>query len=208
MIVFAHKNGFQCAIHAVGDRAITACVDGFVQARQAEPKELRHYLVHCDLITDSDIRRVAANDIGVSAQPILKWVFSDAVDSVLGLERVGAAIPPALAPGRRGAREPVVGRTCDGARLAAGCGGGRTAQVEGHGNGAGAGAENHGAGGHPPVHDGRAPGRTTWSTARVFGARTARRLLRSRPGHPFCAGGGYPCYPQRGDRGRRTHRLR
>ena len=35
MIVFAHKNGFQCAIHAVGDRAITACVDGFVQARQA-----------------------------------------------------------------------------------------------------------------------------------------------------------------------------
>jgi predicted amidohydrolase YtcJ len=93
MILFAHKNGFQCAIHAVGDRAITACVDGFVLAQQAEPKELRHYLVHCDLINDFDIKRVAAHSIGVSAQPILKWVFSDAVDSVLGLERAERQFP-------------------------------------------------------------------------------------------------------------------
>ncbi len=54
---------------------------------------MRHYLVHCDLITDSDIRRVAAHNIGVSAQPILKWVFSDAVDSVLGLKRAERQFP-------------------------------------------------------------------------------------------------------------------
>jgi predicted amidohydrolase YtcJ len=93
MIVFAHRNGFQCGIHAVGDRAITACVDGILAAGKTEPRDLRHYLIHCDLISDADVGRVAANDIGVSAQPILKWVFSDAVDEVLGIERAERQFP-------------------------------------------------------------------------------------------------------------------
>ena len=43
MIGFAHRHGFQCAIHAIGDRAIEACVDGFVRAergRSARPAPL------------------------------------------------------------------------------------------------------------------------------------------------------------------------
>ncbi len=93
MIVFAHKSRFQCAIHAVGDRAITACIDGFIKAQEQDSVRLRHYLVHCDLITDSDIRRAAAHGIGVSTQPILKWVFSDDVDKVLGLDRSERQFP-------------------------------------------------------------------------------------------------------------------
>ena len=58
MIVFAHRHGFQCAIHAVGDRAIEACIDGFVRAQREEPRDLRHYLVHCDLVTPADIGRM------------------------------------------------------------------------------------------------------------------------------------------------------
>lgn len=86
IIRFAHRHGFQCGIHAIGGRAIEACIDGFLQAEAEEPKRLRHYLIHCDFISEDDIRRVAENDIGISAQPILKWLFSDAIDEVVGLE--------------------------------------------------------------------------------------------------------------------------
>ncbi len=87
MVAYAHKNGFQCAIHAVGDRAIEACIDGFLRAQAQDSQELRHYLVHCDLITVKDIRRVAENNIAICTQPVLKWVFSDAMDRALGVER-------------------------------------------------------------------------------------------------------------------------
>ncbi len=87
MVAYAHKNGFQCAIHAVGDKAIEACIDAFLGAQEQDSQELRHYLLHCDLITEKDIQRVAANNIGVGAQTILKWVFSDDMDKALGLKR-------------------------------------------------------------------------------------------------------------------------
>jgi predicted amidohydrolase YtcJ len=93
MIEFAHRHNFQCAIHAVGDRAIQACVDGFVRAESADPRGLRHYLVHCDLITPADIARVVQHGIGVSTQPILKWVFSDSIDQAIGLERSAWQFP-------------------------------------------------------------------------------------------------------------------
>jgi predicted amidohydrolase YtcJ len=87
MIEFAHRHNFQCAVHAVGDRAIEACVDGFVRAESADPRALRHYLVHCDLIRPADIARIVAHGVGVSTQPILKWVFSDSIDQAIGVER-------------------------------------------------------------------------------------------------------------------------
>jgi predicted amidohydrolase YtcJ len=93
MIGLAHRQGFQCAIHAVGDRAIEACVDGFARAQSEDPKALRHYLVHCDLITDADIRRLIDCGAGVSTQPILKWVFSDAIDGLLGITRSERQFP-------------------------------------------------------------------------------------------------------------------
>ncbi|MBN1459248.1 MAG: amidohydrolase [Armatimonadetes bacterium] len=93
MICFAHRSGFQCGIHAVGDRAIEACLDGFVRAQEQDSQRLRHYLIHGDLMSPGDIRRAAANDIGVSTQPILKWVFSHAVDEILGVERSARQFP-------------------------------------------------------------------------------------------------------------------
>ena len=87
MIGFAHRHNFQCVVHAVGDRAIEACVDGFVRAEGADPRRLRHYLVHCDLITPADIKRIVQYGVGVSTQPILQWVFSDSIDQAIGVER-------------------------------------------------------------------------------------------------------------------------
>ena len=93
MISFAHRHNFQCAIHAIGDRAIQTCVDGFVRAESTDPRGLRHYLVHCDLISPADIARIVKYGVGVSTQPILKWVFSDSIDQAIGVERSAWQFP-------------------------------------------------------------------------------------------------------------------
>ena len=87
MVALAHKSGFQVAIHVIGDRAITACIDAIEAAQGGEPGTLRHYLVHCDLATPADIQRMVRLNIGVSTQPILKWVFSDVIDQMIGIPR-------------------------------------------------------------------------------------------------------------------------
>jgi hypothetical protein len=87
MIVFAHTHGFQCGIHVIGDRAITACVDGIERAQKEKPWDLRHYLIHSDLVTPADIQRMVRLGVGVSTQPILKWVFSDVIDQMIGIPR-------------------------------------------------------------------------------------------------------------------------
>ncbi len=93
MIAFAHRHRFQCAVHVVGDRAIEACIDGFSRVMREDPRDLRHYLVHCDLVTPIDVGRLVELGIGVSTQPILKWVFSDAIDKMLGIERSERQFP-------------------------------------------------------------------------------------------------------------------
>lgn len=85
-IVFAHRQGFQCGIHVVGGRAIEASIDGFVRAQQEQPRDLRHYLIHCDFISETDVARAAKYDIGVCPQPILKWTFSDVMDRTVGVD--------------------------------------------------------------------------------------------------------------------------
>jgi hypothetical protein len=87
MIIYAHKHGFQVGVHAVGGRAIEACIDGFVRAEREEPRGLRHYVIHGDFITEEDIRRAAEYSIGVCAQPGIKWTVSDFMYKLVGEER-------------------------------------------------------------------------------------------------------------------------
>jgi predicted amidohydrolase YtcJ len=87
MVVFAHQHGFQCGIHVIGDRAITACIDGVERAMREKAWDLRHYLIHSDLVTPADIKRMVRLGMGVSTQPILKWVFSDVIDQMIGIPR-------------------------------------------------------------------------------------------------------------------------
>jgi predicted amidohydrolase YtcJ len=87
MIRFAHHHGFQVGAHAVGDRAIEACIDSFVKAEEEEPKGLRHYVIHGDFITDKDVQRAAQYHIGFCAQPAIKWTISDYMENLVGEER-------------------------------------------------------------------------------------------------------------------------
>jgi predicted amidohydrolase YtcJ len=92
-IVLAHRCGFQCGVHAIGGKAVEACIDGFIEAQRHDTRDLRHYVIHGDFISPADIERAARNNIGVSAQPILKWVFSDLMDRAVGQELSGWQSP-------------------------------------------------------------------------------------------------------------------
>jgi predicted amidohydrolase YtcJ len=87
MIVYGHKHGFQVGIHVCGDRAIDACVDGFIKAMQEQPWDARHYLIHSDFITAECIKRMAKYNIGVNALMPVKWTISDLMDNIVGEKR-------------------------------------------------------------------------------------------------------------------------
>jgi len=87
MIVHVNKHGFQLGIHATGDRAIDACVDGYIKALDEHPWDARHYIIHGDLATPECIKRMARYNIGVAVQSGIKWTISDFMDNLVGEKR-------------------------------------------------------------------------------------------------------------------------
>jgi predicted amidohydrolase YtcJ len=80
--------GVQVAVHVTGDRAVDATIDGFVKALQEKSgKDLRHYIIHGDFISDQTAKRMAEYNIGVNVQPGIKWTISDYMDSLVGENR-------------------------------------------------------------------------------------------------------------------------
>jgi hypothetical protein len=71
MIELAHTRGFQVGVHAVGDKAIDATIDGFIRAYQKHPgKSLRHYVIHGEVLSWPDQAEKAARyKIPYSVQP-------------------------------------------------------------------------------------------------------------------------------------------
>ena len=94
MIGLVHNHGFQVAVHATGDRAIDAAVDGFVQAVKNKPGgDLRHYVIHGDFISAATCRRLAAINGGVAMQPTIEAMISDFEPSVVGETRAAYEWP-------------------------------------------------------------------------------------------------------------------
>jgi predicted amidohydrolase YtcJ len=87
MIVHVNRHGFQLGIHATGDRAIDACVDGYIKALGEHPWDARHYIIHGDFTTPECMRRMASHNIGVCVQSGVKWTISDFMDNLVGEKR-------------------------------------------------------------------------------------------------------------------------
>ena len=87
MIAYAHNHRFQVGIHATGDRAIDACVEGYVRATEKDPWDARHYVIHGDFTTQESITRMAAYKIGANVQTVVKWTISDYMENLIGKER-------------------------------------------------------------------------------------------------------------------------
>lgn len=66
----ADRRGLQIAVHAIGDAAVRATLDGYEAARRANgARDSRHRIEHIELIDRADIPRLAALGVTASVQP-------------------------------------------------------------------------------------------------------------------------------------------
>ncbi|PZQ50136.1 MAG: hydrolase [Rhodovulum sulfidophilum] len=64
------RRGLQIAVHAIGDGAVRAVIDGYQAARAVNgPRDGRHRIEHIELIDPADVPRLGALGITASLQP-------------------------------------------------------------------------------------------------------------------------------------------
>jgi predicted amidohydrolase YtcJ len=90
----AHRQGFQCTVHAVGDRAIEQTLNALARAQREFPRGgLRHRIEHC-AICPPDLRdRVRAQRIVPAMQPAFFWEFGDGYIQNYGRPRADTMFP-------------------------------------------------------------------------------------------------------------------
>jgi predicted amidohydrolase YtcJ len=83
-----HRAGWQVAIHAIGDRGIEMCLDGFERALRRLPRaDHRHRLEHCGILRPDLIRRIKELGVVPVGQPPFIAEFGDGFLRHLGRER-------------------------------------------------------------------------------------------------------------------------
>ena len=88
IVLKAQKEGWQTAMHAIGDGALDACITAVEHANLAYPAALRHRLVHCQVGDMQLYRRLAWAGMTADIQP--QFVPSDALSLNLN-KRLGKA---------------------------------------------------------------------------------------------------------------------
>lgn len=87
MIKYVHGLGYQIGLHATGDRAIDAAVDGYMQAFEEKSDiDPRHYIIHGEFVSPTTARKLAKIHCGVSMQPFIAAMIADFVPAVVGEE--------------------------------------------------------------------------------------------------------------------------
>ncbi|MFF8593942.1 amidohydrolase [Streptomyces sp. NPDC015220] len=93
MILAAHRLGRQVGVHATGDRSVDVMLDAIERARAEHDVDLGHYVIHGDLVTGTQLRRMAALGVGLDMQPGIAVRTHPLVDAVLGDGAAAAAWP-------------------------------------------------------------------------------------------------------------------
>ncbi|MCK4728735.1 MAG: amidohydrolase, partial [Desulfobacterales bacterium] len=94
MIKLVHRHGFQIGIHATGDRAIDAAVDGFAQAIEEKAGgDPRHYVIHGDLVSPEKARLLTQLNCGIAMQPFIGVMIADFEPAVIGDARAAYEWP-------------------------------------------------------------------------------------------------------------------
>jgi predicted amidohydrolase YtcJ len=84
----AHREGYQLAFHAIGDRANSICLDAFEMASSGgRGPELRPRIEHCQHLRERDIPRFAELGVIASMQPIHCTADMRFVEPRLGSDR-------------------------------------------------------------------------------------------------------------------------
>ena len=90
-----HAEGWQLAIHAIGDAAIEQVLSGMEAAGTAAQPVAgrRHRIEHCGFLSPSQMARMAALGIEPVPQPVFMYEFGDLYVTNLGEARAAAAYP-------------------------------------------------------------------------------------------------------------------
>lgn len=92
----SHAAGFQVGTHATGDRTldvVTAAYVASIRRGAWNRRDLRHYTIHSDLISDAALAKLARYGLGVNMNPSIKSAIADAMIGVLGAERAARQWP-------------------------------------------------------------------------------------------------------------------
>ena len=94
MIEAIHEAGLQIGVHATGDRAIDAVVDGYAKALEVRPRRAaRHYVIHADLASPATLARMAEKGVGANFNPEIKHLIADGQVAAIGEERAAYEWP-------------------------------------------------------------------------------------------------------------------
>ncbi|CUU11462.1 hypothetical protein GBSOP10_111617 [Armatimonadetes bacterium GBS] len=92
-ILTVHRGGWQCAVHAIGDRAIELVLEGYRRALEETPRpHHRHRIEHAMLMADDLMDTMQALGVVVVPQPEFLWWLTRAYLAGLG-ERAYALMP-------------------------------------------------------------------------------------------------------------------
>ena len=90
----AHRAGWQCTVHAVGDGAIEQTLDALKRAQTEFPRRgLRHRIDHCGILPPDLQERVVEQGIVPSMQPAFFWEFGDGYIANYGRHRADVMFP-------------------------------------------------------------------------------------------------------------------
>jgi hypothetical protein len=90
----AHRAGWQCTVHAVGDRAVEQTLNAMARAQEEAPREgLRHRIDHCGITPPDLQQRVLRQGIVPAMQPAFFWEFGDGYINNYGRDRADVMFP-------------------------------------------------------------------------------------------------------------------
>ncbi len=93
-ILRAHESGWQVAVHAIGDRAVSFVLDCYEEALDRHPRaDHRHRVEHCGVLNNTLIDRIA--ELGVIPVPQQRFIYElgDGFIANLGRDRVQLTYP-------------------------------------------------------------------------------------------------------------------
>jgi hypothetical protein len=94
MVHLGHVNGFQVAVHAIGDKAIDIAMDAYEYAQNKSPRpDPRHQIVHCYFPTEKALGQMLELGVMVNTQTPFLYFLGDSFVEALGMDRCNDCMP-------------------------------------------------------------------------------------------------------------------
>ena len=94
MVTLGHREGFQIAVHAIGDKAIDITMNSFEHAQKTHQRlDPRHQIVHCYFPTERAKKQLVNLDVMVNTQTPFIYFLGESFIEALGEERCNKCMP-------------------------------------------------------------------------------------------------------------------